>query len=658
MPIRFDSPRRASLRRPLVPHRAAALPLGALCVLAACSSGDDDDTDANAFVVRNTGLAIASGTSPLLGSGDWLAFLVSEAAQGASGTDYNQDGDTLDSIAARVDTGTRTVTVLDVAAQELAFARSTLFMAVSEAADGRDWNGDMDTGDRVLLYATPGASTPAFLDTLSASTSITAIGGTVVYANADAPASTMETNVFVTVVGSTGAAPGTPAMALTGSDPNNDGISFRVTGSDGDVVFLRADETVDGDLNGDMDATDTDIFAVMDAGEVSPTVIVTGRSIAPSSTPTAVPVTGGGEWLVAFLVDESAEGVSLNDPADFSMSWTPPNCSGADTDTLDSVLFWFQISDLSMGTQAVNTGLIGDAAGTAYALRSQFVGVVSPEDEQGTGVCNLNGDGDESDMVFRWVAASNPAAAPLPVTTTSRLVAVDTSVPGGSGGVVRMADTWVILADEAADGRDWDTQPGTNRKVVLAHNPTNGSQTWNAAHGGSGAQAVAVSWMAEDPDSASRFFAAFVEEALSIGGGSSDINGDGDNADSVPTVPVTLSANVLSFPGVQFATNAANAGITVEQNVGFHRVSEAAQGATDLNGDGDATDQVLQRFSLTGAFERTTMGTLNTIDRPAVEFGPGTAEFGAFLFEEFERGVDLNGDGDTSDFVVRYFRMP
>lgn len=645
MPIRPVSRRCANaLRR--------ALPLGAVLLVAACSS-DDDDENEDAFVVRNSGVALSSGNATLIGSGDWLAFLVSEAGQGAGGTDFNQDGDTADSIATRINTDTTARTILDVAAEELAFARRTLFMLVNEGADGRDWNGDMDQTDRVLLYVRPSQNTPTFLDTVSSTTSMVAIGGTVVYGSATAPTGDMETNLRFTEVASNGAEPSAPTMVLTGTDPNMDGVSFRVTGSDGDIVFLRADETVDGDLNADGDSTDGNIFAVLDAGAVTPTAVRTGLATSPLSTPTAVDINTGGEWLVAFLVDESAQGVSLNDPASFAMAWAAPNCASADTDTTDHVLHWFQLTDLTMGTVPVNTGLIGEANGTAFAHEDEFVGVVMPEDQQGTGLCNLNGDGDDADDVFRWVDASNPAAAPLPITNSSRLIAIDTTIPGGSGGVVRLSDTWVILVDEAADDRDWDGDAGSDTEVVLAHNPSNSSQSWNANHGSGTTRPIGVSWMSEDADSGSRFYAALTEASVA-----GDLNGDGDQTDSVPTIPTVVTGNRLTFPGVSFASDANNAGIVVEQNVGYHRVSETAQGNLDLNGDGDTTDVVLQRFSLTNQFVSTFMSTLNTVNRSAVDFGDGQAEFGAFLFEEFEAGIDLNSDGDTNDFVVRYFELP
>ncbi len=325
------------------------------------------------------------------------------------------------------------------------------------------------------------------------------------------------------------------------------------------------------------------------------------------------------------------------------------------------MLHWFQLTDLAMNTPVVNTGLVGEANGIAYALQSQFVGVVSPEDQQGSGLCNLNGDSpaDEADDIFRWVNASNPANPVLPVTTTSMLVAVDRSVPGGSGGVVRLADAWVVLVDEAADDRDYDTEAGTDRKLILVHNPTQGAQAWNAMHGTQNPlSAVSTTWMAEDKDSTSRFYATFREETLSINGGQTDINGDGDSTDVVPTTPRLVTGNRLTFPGIGTAAAPTRAGIIAEQNVGFFRVSEAAEGNMDLNGNGQTDDTVLQRYSLSAQFARTYMGTSNTLDTAAVEFGPGTAEFGAFLIEEAEQGSDLNGDGDIMDYVVRYFRLP
>ncbi|MEM8709564.1 MAG: hypothetical protein AAGG01_01315 [Planctomycetota bacterium] len=640
-------------------RRCGAIALAALALIAAGCADDEEEEDDDAFVVRNTRHAAASGGTPLLGDGPWLAYLLSEAGQGATGNDFNEDGDTLDSIAVRVNTNTRVREVLDVAAEKLLIARRTLFMVVDEAADDTDWNGDMDSVDRVLLYQTPTSSSPVFLDTLDDDDLevAVAVGGTVTYTVALAPTVDMETNLRQVTVPSTGAAPDSPVMVMAPNDPTMDGVSFTITGSDRDILFLTSDETVDGDLNGDSDATDTTIFGVLDAGASSPEAICSCLPISPASQPTAVPVTGGGEWLIAFLVDEAAQGANLNDPALFSGAWQPANCSGVpDADTADHVLHWFQLTDLAMGTATVNTGLVGAATGTAYALRSRYVGVVSPEASEGG--CDLNGDSDASDLIFRWVDASTPGSPPLPVTSPARLLAVNTTIPGGSGGVVRLADTWVLSVDEAADGRDHDGEPGVDRNVIAAHTASSSGQAWNFMHGTTSPRPVGASWMAEDPESAGQFFAAFSEAFGTIGGGDGDLNGDGDATDSVPTIGEVRSGNQLTFPGVATATSRTNPGITVEENIGFHRVSEADQGSTDLNGDGDATDVVIQRFSLVNAFPRVLVATSSSVSGDSVFTGVGNAEFAAFLTEEFLENADFNGDGDTNDFVVRYLRLP
>ena len=642
-----------------------ALPKAALLVgasvfaLTGCSE-DDGENDDNAFIVRSTSHAAASGSTPLLGDGPWLSYLLSEASQGVGGTDFNDDSDVLDSIAVRVNTDTQSREVLDVAADQLLFARRTLFLVVDEADDGRDWSGDSVMDDRVLLHLTPNATVPTFIDELDGSAALSAvsIGGTVTYAVAAAPTVDMETNLRTVTVASSGATPSAPAMVFATTDPTMDGISFSLTGTDGDIIFATSSEVVDGDLNGDGDATDTNIFGVIDAGAEMLEAVCSCLAISPASQPTAVPITSGGEWLVAFLVDEAAEAANLNDPALFTAAWQPANCSGVpDGDMTDHVLHWFQLSDLSMGTAAVNTGLVGASGGTAYALRSGFAGVVSPEAFEGG--CDLNGDSDATDSIFRWVDASNPSATPLPITTTTRLLAVDTTVPGGSGGVVRLADTWVLNVDEAADGRNYDGDLTTDREVIGAHNPSQGGQTWNFSHGSSNPRPVGVTWMAEDPESASRFFAGFSEAFGAIGTtGTGDINGDGDGLDSVPSVAQVFTNNRLTFPGVATATSRTNSGLTVEENIGFHRVSEADQGNTDLNGDGDTTDLVIQRFSLVNAFTRTLVGTSSSAGGFCVSTGTGNAEFAAFLTEEFQENADFNGDGDTNDFVVRYLRLP
>ena len=203
--------------------------------------------------------------------------------------------------------------------------------------------------------------------------------------------------------------------------------------------------------------------------------------------------------------------------------------------------------------------------------------------------------------------------------------------------------------------RDHDGDAGDDNVLVAAHNPTNVGTGWNFDHGSQNAGPVNVTWMARDPQNATRFLAALSEDVIDI-----DLNNDGDKFDSVPTFPTSHNGTILKFPGYGIAVDASNAGIVGARGVGFYRLSENDE-QEDWNGDGDMADAVLQRIGLTTNDLPTLMGTLNNEDLPAVSFEVGTPQFGALLFQETLQGVagkDLNGDGDATDFVVRYFRMP
>ena len=132
---------------------------------AACSAGGGGPSG---FQLRRTKVSVA-GTTPIAISGLHLAFLADEATTGPGGTDMNGDGDTTDSIAVVVDMGTRVETNLGVAATAIAWAGDELYLAVDESLDGRDWNGDSDEDDLVLLHVSSAhpERPPDFVDVLS-----------------------------------------------------------------------------------------------------------------------------------------------------------------------------------------------------------------------------------------------------------------------------------------------------------------------------------------------------------------------------------------------------------------------------------------------------------------------------------------------------------
>ncbi len=146
----------------------------------------------------------------------------------------------------------------------------------------------------------------------------------------------------------------------------------------------------------------------------------------------------------------------------------------------------------------------------------------------------------------------------------------------------------------------------------------------------------------------------------------SDANADGDQLDEV-----VQSHAVLATPGTWQSTGQAGESVVMAGDVVVFTTAEAKQGATDLNGDGDATDRVLQAYAATSGTPRPcspTSGASCTtgVRQPAAEFVVGeetvthcgTVRLVAFRTLESEAGnTDLNGDGDTSDGVMQVYDL-
>jgi len=630
--------------------------------LLGCTSGEGDGSTTPTFVLHST-LDGVPQTTPLLASGPLLAYLASE---GSTSKDMNGDGDQTDAVAIRVNTKSNKRHNLGVATRSMAWLNRTLFLAVDEVRDDTDWSGDGFKDDVVLLYVRSTDTTPTYLRDLDGThtTAMAVVGARLLYATPDAPTAAGDTNLAYMTVSTAGSDPDaeTP-VTTTVVDAGADGVSCSIWKVVRGIAFLTMDEGVDGELNGDGDADDAHVLALIDLDGAD--VTSTGLAIDPSD-PVDV-LADAGDFTVAFLVDEQDQGANLNDPGILDPAWQPANCAGfADVDQDDQVLHWCLYSELIGSGAVVNTGLVGggDPSEYVYVMKSgarKYVGCVSLEADEGAGVgCDLNGDGDWDDRIFRWVDATNPLSAALPVTDDAKLLAVADVVPGyngdSTGGVVPLDQLWVLLVDEAADGRDHDGDPGTDSLLVAAHKPTNVGELWNFAHGSGSPGPVSVTWMASNPRTRASFVAALSEASLD-----SDLNGDGDKADAVPTFPQVHTGSTLKFPGVGIACDSDDAGIVSANGVGFFRLSEAEDGQSDYNEDGDFGDPMLVRLHIETGDSPTLMGTLNTLSVPAVALRvSGNVEFGALLFEESKVGAtgeDLNGDGDGNDFVVRYFRF-
>jgi len=291
---------------------------------------------------------------------------------------------------------------------------------------------------------------------------------------------------------------------------------------------------------------------------------------------------------------------------------------------------------------------------------------------------DFTGDGDLDDTVLRVLDTTSGQAATL--------------APADQVAVV--GDTAAFLRPETAGspgnpgGIDLNGDGDTTDEVVQLWPGTGSALNLERA-----ATAVAVS---------DRWLVALVSEADQ---GHTDFNGDGDSADTVVQL-----APVSATSGADW-TNLAQAADTVDVVGGIvaFLTPEAAQGGRDLNGDGDATDRVLQvydadakRFLMGGggapiraqAADDFVLGAQGLVAFRASEiasghdvlevFDPVTGllcnthqavtpcfleacdprvpyrvlnNTVTFLTFEADQGEDLNGDGDTDDLVLQTFNV-
>jgi len=128
-----------------------------------------------------------------------------------------------------------------------------------------------------------------------------------------------------------------------------------------------------------------------------------------------------------------------------------------------------------------------------------------------------------------------------------------------------------------------------------------------------------------------------------------DRNGDGDPFDHVVARINTETGHVtnlgLAVVGPVLAS---------DRHFAF-LVSEAGNGSTDFNGDGDAVDAVWFVYDPTKPFDINNPRNTGVATPPLGL--PGAATKGGFLFlhSEIAAGVDFNGDLDTNDNIIRVF---
>ncbi|HVS09805.1 MAG TPA: hypothetical protein VMS76_08010 [Planctomycetota bacterium] len=684
------------------PRAAAttAAVLSLLAMLAACTGNGGGGGVSFQPVTAKLGtkkVAVAFNTRVVIRE-RWLAFLADELTSG--GTDFNNDGDAIDSIAAVVNMVSKKQTMpapagLDdegVQAQELEIIGSgsggQVYLVTDESKDGRDWDGDGMQDALVLLHWSESAGVVSFVARLESSTvHVLAVKHPTdatqdrLYFSEELAVPPVPPETSLRYVQ---ASQPTVKIVVNAANPATSGQVLHLLAADSGLLFLFQDEVAEArDFNGDGDQLDDHVLALLDGRDPSAMVLNVGLAVRGDDAPvralrkgTSTPA----DWVVAFLVNEAAQGATnFNDPALFGPSWQPPQCAGqADIDTADDVLHYLEYSIWSpdpVANPPVNTGLVGvDRVLALKALGSTpkyFVATISFEADEGT--CSLNGDADQDDRILRWVEVMPPVPPVVaPFTNVLQLVALK-DLPGGTHGVSDLNGRWLAVVDEAADNRDHDGDGQLTHDLVAWLNPapTQGSPAWVFDHtngnqcGQAGIQPVGASWMSERAER-DRVLVGLQEAVLlklipnspcqfSFG---RDVNGDGDALDTIPTFGlfVSKSAGVeMDFPGPAIAASASNAGIVIANGVGFYRVDEAADNR-NWNQASGMDDFVLFRTTVATIQNSNFISTLNNIpDRPAVETGGNVGA--AFIADEAMADVDLNGDGDKTDLVLRWMRI-
>lgn len=316
--------------------------------------------------------------------------------------------------------------------------------------------------------------------------------------------------------------------------------------------------------------------------------ITTNLSIASSSGEELV----GTRDLSVFLVQESSQGMDLNQDGDLM-------------DSVPHVLDRISLAIFNLGR--ASGGEVAEARGNLVVF-----GVLEAADGQR----DLNGDGDFGDLVLQVFNVLTG------VTTNLGLALTNEERP------TILRNAVLFRASEAQQGADLNGDQDLLDRIDHAHDVLTG-HTINL-----GLVSARAPVTSED-------IAVF--EILEAASGV-DLNGDGDDIDSVLHVyrPDSGTFRNLGFASRSFAVH--------RDLVGFS-VVEAAQGGSDLNGDGDLVDTVVHLF-------RDSHDEILNLGVASFSV-PQLSESGNLLVqvsESSQGGEDLNGDGSVGGDVLHLYR--
>jgi hypothetical protein len=401
------------------------------------------------------------------------------------------------------------------------------------------------------------------------------------------------------------------------------------------AVFSSATNLVPGDTNGVYDLfvhdrlTGQTVRASILPGGAQISGFISGGGVLPDGRFAAFSV--GGTAYVRDLLTGSTTSISL-------AAGGGGGDAGSDFPVVagDGALVAF--SSLATNLVAGDNNAVGDAF-----VRTPNSALVAND---------LSGDGDANDTVLQVADASTAPPAPITTIAPATITAVN-------NGVV------AFLRPESAGDAGFPTGIDLN---------SDGDSTDDIVHfwtTGGGLQNLRCA--ATDVVLSPTHVAALVSEA---GSGASILNSDGDSDDLVVKVRAVGGTAPASCADASWQNiGQAAAVIDIAGSVVAFMTAEGAQGDTDLDGDGDTVDRVLQVYDA-GTSTLTPVQDLALRDQPASEFVLGT-EIVAFRTHEADlcgtpvdstncrlpklpvtcplASCDLNQDGDCCDDVLQAY---
>ena len=293
------------------------------------------------------------------------------------------------------------------------------------------------------------------------------------------------------------------------------------------------------------------------------------------------------------------------------VTWRSPESASTgdlngDGDTDDSVLRAYDLEE----RETIELPFAGDAGHWSEVPAGRPLPFLVQESEQGA--VDLNGDGDVGDAILALYDRVNETVV---------VGSVAGQVPAYFGPLL------LLQATESEDGRDWNGDGVVFGGVVLIVDPVDASVV---------GVVPGATRMIRDEDT----FLFLVEEDA-VFGAPIDLTGDGDTADTVGLVVDARTGQMDIVPVPLDPTNS----IVIGPAALYAAVKEGAW-SRDLDGDGSQSSTVLVRV------DRTTGAIVNTGAQVATFFASMQLTSFGVNFIWLEAGkIDLNGDGDTSDFV-------